>query len=100
MTSFFRRLWILIRRDRFQRDLDEEMAFHRESQEREFEAGGMARKQARQAAMRQFGNTARLRESSHEVVGFRFETVVQDLRFALRQLRKNPGFAATVTIIL
>ena len=50
--------------------------------------------------MRQFGNATRLRERSHEVVGFSFETVAQDLRFALRQLRKNPGFAATAIVIL
>ncbi len=34
------------------------------------------------------------------MVGFGFETVVQDLRFALRQLRKNPGFALTAIVIL
>jgi macrolide transport system ATP-binding/permease protein len=50
--------------------------------------------------MRQFGNATKLREQSHEVVGFKMETAVQDLRFALRQLRKNPGFAMTTILIL
>jgi len=100
MTRFFRRLWMLIRRNRFRSELDEEMAFHRAQAQRDFVADGMTPKAARLAATRQFGNTMRLRESSHEIVGFRFETVLQDLRFALRQLRKNPGFAATATIIL
>ncbi len=100
ISRFVNKLALLFRRRRFRADLDEEMAFHREQAEREFIAGGMTPEAARYAAMRQFGNTARLKEKSHEVVGFRFETVVQDLRFALRQLRKSPGFAATAILIL
>ena len=42
----------------------------------------------------------RLREQSHDMVGFRFESVLQDFRFAIRQLRKNPGFTATATLML
>ena len=45
-------------------------------------------------------NATRLNERSHEVVGFRLETVMQDLRFALRQLSRNPGFACTAILIL
>jgi predicted permease len=55
---------------------------------------------ARYAAMRQFGNTTRAKERSHEMIGFKVETVVQDLRFALRQLRQKPGFALTAIAIL
>ena len=55
---------------------------------------------ARVAATRQFGNATRMQERSHEVVGFRVETVAQDLRFAVRQLRKNPGFAVTAILML
>lgn len=98
--SFVKKLSILIGRKRFNGELDEEMAFHREQAERELIAGGMTAEAAKFAAMRRFGNATRIRERSHEVVGFGFETVIQDLRFALRQLRKNPGFAATAVLIL
>jgi macrolide transport system ATP-binding/permease protein len=50
--------------------------------------------------MRQFGNTTKLREQSQEVVAFRADSVLQDLRFALRQWTKNPGFAFTAILIL
>jgi predicted permease len=100
LHSFLGKLSILFGRRRFHLELDEEMAFHQEQAEKAFQAEGMTPKAARLRAMRQFGNATRLRERSHEVVGFSFETVAQDLRFALRQLRKNPGFAATAIVIL
>ena len=100
MDRFLTKLLLLFRRRRFSRELEEEMAFHREQAERELIAEGMSAESARYAAMRQFGNPVRVRERSHEVVEFKMETVGQDLRFALRQLRKNPGFAATAIVIL
>jgi predicted permease len=100
MSRFFRKLGLLFGRQRFRSDLDEEMAFHRAEAEKAFVAEGMTPAAARYAAKRQFGNSSAVREQSHEVVGFRMETVVQDLRFALRQVRKNPGFALTAIFIL
>src|SRR6202012_4265338 len=49
---------------------------------------------------RQFGNAPRLSQQSHEVIGFRMEDMLQDLHFAIRQLRKNPGFACTAILVL
>jgi len=98
--GFFRKLLLLIRRDRFRSELSEEMAFHRIEREQELEAEGMTPKQAHRAAAREFGNLEQLKERSTEAIGFRFEIVFQDLRFALRQLRRNPGFAATAIFIL
>ena len=100
MGRVLNKLILLVRRGRFRSELDEEMAFHRAQAEREFLADGMTAEEARYAAMRRFGNTTRLREKSEEVVGFRMETIVQDIRFGLRQLRKNPGFALTAIFIL
>jgi predicted permease len=100
MKGLVKKVELLFRRKRFQEDLDEEMRFHREQVEKDFVAKGMTAREAKYAASREFGNAARLKDQSHEVVGFGIETVVQDLRFAFRQLRKNPGFAVTAILIL
>jgi putative ABC transport system permease protein len=98
--SLFRRLLVLLRRSRFRSELDEEMAFHRAQSQNEFEAAGMSSNQALQAARRQFGNEVKLRQQSHEIVGFRFETVWQDVRYALRQMFRSPGFTLAVVVTL
>ena len=84
--QFLKKLWILLWRRKFLNELDEEMAFHRAQAEKEFIAAGMTPQAARHAAIRQFGNVTKLREQSHQAVAFRMETVVQDLRFAVRQM--------------
>jgi len=100
MGKMLRKLRLLFHRQRFNDELSEEMSFHRDQAEHEFLAAGLSPQAARHAAMRQFGNTARLKETSHEVVGFTAETIFQDLHFSLRQLRRNPGFALTAILIL
>jgi len=100
MTRFLKKLSMLFGRRRFGAELEEEMAFHREQAERELISGGVPVEVARYAAKQQFGNATRLKERSHEVIGFSVETVMQDLRFAIRQLRRNPGFATTAILIL
>ena len=95
-----RKLALLFRRNRFRSDLDEEMAYHRERVERELIAEGIKPAIARATAARQFGNPTHLREESHRMIAFRWETVAQDLRFAFRQLRQNPGFAVTAVFVL
>lgn len=98
--QFMRRLSLLMRRKRFRNDLDEEMAFHRDQVEKELIADGMTQRSAYSAAVRQFGNPTRLREQCHEMIGFSLETVVQDIRFAIRQLKRQPSFALLAVAIL
>ena len=100
MLRFVKRLSLYFKRGKFQAELDEEMAFHRAEGEKHLIAEGMAPKAAHYAAMRQFGNPTRLKEQSEETVGFSVESVLQDIRFGLRQLRKNPGFGLTAVLIL
>ena len=100
VARLLKRCSLLFVRNRFHGELDEEMAFHRAQLEREFVAAGMTTKAARAAAKRQFGNSERLKERSHEVIGFRWETVVEDLRYAIRQLHRNPGFTIVVLLTL
>ena len=99
LLSLARKVSWLFGREGYRSELDEEMTFHRAELESELIAGGASPAAAHAAAVRQFGNATRLREQSHEVVEFRAESVAQDLRFALRQLRKNPGFAFTSTVM-
>src|ERR1700753_2252258 len=100
MSHLFRKLVLLFTRKRFRSELDEEMAFHRVQAENALVADGMSLESAHHAAKRQFGNPGLQRERSQEIVGFRIETVLQDIRFALRQMRQNPSFTLTAILIL
>ena len=63
--------------------------------------GGMTPEEALHAARRQFGNQTLLREVSREVWGFNaLETLIRDLRYGVRALRKNPGFTLAAVLTL
>src|SRR5580698_7847073 len=100
IARFFKKLGTVLRRERFSSELEEEMSFHREQKEKELREAGQAPDAAHHTAAREFGNSTRLKEKSYEVMGFRFETVWQDLHFALRQLRRAPGFTVTAVLML
>ncbi len=101
IRRFTRKLWMLFRKSGLARELQEEMAFHREQLEKDHQVEGMTAEEAHYAAMRHFGNATRFEEQSHEVGGFfLLESVWQDLCFALRTMRKNAGFTLAVTGIL
>jgi predicted permease len=99
MGELLRRLRFLFRRGRFDRDLEEEMRLHLELQAEANREAGMDAEEARYAARRRFGNPTLLRETSAETWGWRWiERLMQDLAYALRILRKDPGFT-TVGIV-
>jgi len=99
--QLFRRLTVLFRRDRFDRDLAEEMQAHLEMQAAENRESGMGGEEARLAARRQFGNAAGLQEASREAWGWRMlDEAARDFRLALRTLRRGPGFAAIAVVTL
>jgi len=96
-----RRLAVLFHRDRFARELEEEMQSHLELQSEDNQENGMAAPEAARAARRQFGNATLLNEISRETWGWSWlERLTQDLTYSLRVLRKNPGFTAVAVVVL
>ncbi len=87
MTELFRRIYYLLNRRRLQRELQQELDFHRE----------MLTVEAR----KDFGNPALLREQANELWGWGWlERLLQDVRFAGRLLRKSPGLTFTAITVL
>lgn len=79
----------------------EEMRFHLEQRAAQLRADGLPSREAQLAAQRRFGNTASIQEQSREALGFgALERVVMDVRFALRQLLKAPGFSLLAIVTL
>src|SRR2546423_6742040 len=99
--SWITRLVGSFRRSKIGTELDDELQFHIDARTREFIATGMEPEEARRRAMRLFGNRMLLKERTREMDTLAwFETLAQDLRYAVRMFGKNPGFNAVAITTL
>jgi predicted permease len=95
------RIRSLFRRGRVEQELDEELRDHIERQTAQYIAAGMMPADARTAALTAFGGVERRKEESRDTRGIGLiEHLAQDLNYAVRGLRRSPGFTATVVATL
>jgi putative ABC transport system permease protein len=95
------RLASLLRRERYERELDAELRFHIDMLTEQNVRAGLQPQAAREAALKTFGVVDRVKDDVRDTWLSRlFETFVQDLRYGVRSLRRNPGFAAIVVVTM
>src|SRR5262245_65878447 len=99
--GWWHRLLALFGAGRRARDIDDEIAFHLAMRQAEHERAGLAPEIARRTAARQFGNVTALKEQTRDMWTFpSFESLVWDIRYAFRYLRRAPGFALVAVLVL
>lgn len=95
------RLATLLHRSRLNAEVEEELRSHIQHRADDLERSGVARAEAERRARLEFGGHVRYREESQDAAGGALlESIAQDVRFAVRMLRKSPSFTAVAVVTL
>ena len=102
MTKLLRRIQYLFSAERREAELREEIEFHRARKQATLEqSGGVAVGEAVHASRRQLGNVTLASEDARHVwLAPWIESVWQDAGYALRIIRRNPGFALSMIVVI
>jgi predicted permease len=100
-SVFTARLFALFSRKQLEHELEDEIRFHLDMQAEDNRRAGMNQAEAGHAAARSFGGVETMKEQYRERRGLHpIESAVQDVRYALRMMRKNPSFTIIAAISL
>ena len=101
MNTIFRKLAWLAQRRRKEEQLAAELQFHLEEEAEDLQNAGLAQDEARRAARRELGNVGLIQEDTRAAWGWPLaEQFLQDLRYAVRTILRNPGFTLVATLTL
>src|SRR5260370_35281155 len=99
--ELLRRIRMLLHRDQFQSDIEEEMRLHLDLREQEQCEAGIPRHAAHQAAYRRFGNPTAIKAKSHMAWGWNWlEDFFEDIRYGFRSMLRSPALTAVALLSL